>query len=125
MTRDDRDVLEVLKAELDFVEKGGYGRSVRTPWLPTSVFQDAPSCACFPYHTHADECVLMQFVPPEFRSESVPCHHIPLDESGETVTTFESKGDQEELEEAVKTWLRANIKRIEEERKRSEKEGAV
>jgi hypothetical protein len=41
MPTDDRDVLEVLKAELDFIEKGGYGRSVRTPWLPTSVFQDS------------------------------------------------------------------------------------
>ena len=31
MAKDDRDILEVLKEELDFIEKGGYGRSVRTP----------------------------------------------------------------------------------------------
>ncbi len=37
MPKDDRDVLEVLKFELDFIEKGGYGRSVRTPWLPVSL----------------------------------------------------------------------------------------
>jgi len=30
MTQDDRDVLELLKTELDFIEQGGYGRSVRT-----------------------------------------------------------------------------------------------
>jgi hypothetical protein len=31
MADDNRDTVEVLKAELDFVEKGGYGRSVKTP----------------------------------------------------------------------------------------------
>ena len=30
MSTDTRDVLEVLKFELDFLEQGGYGRSVRT-----------------------------------------------------------------------------------------------
>jgi hypothetical protein len=29
-----RDVLEVLQFELDFLEQGGYGRSVRTPRQP-------------------------------------------------------------------------------------------
>jgi hypothetical protein len=116
MSKDDRDVLEVLKAELDFIEKGGYGRSVRTPWLPTSTFQDAPSCVCFPFHSHDSECALMQLVPPEARSESIPCHHIPLNESGDTVAAIEDKGDERQLEDALKTWLRATIERIEEER---------
>ena len=31
MPTDERDPLELLKAELSFIEKGGYGRSVRTP----------------------------------------------------------------------------------------------
>ena len=31
MAKDDRDMLELLKSELGFIEKGGYGRSVRTP----------------------------------------------------------------------------------------------
>ena len=116
MSKDDRDVLDVLKSELDFVEKGGYGRSVKTPWLPTSAFQDAPSCVCFPYHKHDSECALMQLVPPEFRSESIPCHHIPLNQSGETVSALEGRGDQQELEDALKTWLRTTIEKIERER---------
>jgi len=41
MTKDDRDILELLKDELAFIQKGGYGRSVRTPWLPKSSFQDS------------------------------------------------------------------------------------
>src|SRR5438309_874303 len=40
MAQEKRDILEVLKFELSFLEQGGYGRSVRTPWKPTSVFQD-------------------------------------------------------------------------------------
>ena len=39
MAKDERDILELLKAELDFVHQGGYGRSVRTPWQPKSIFQ--------------------------------------------------------------------------------------
>ncbi len=119
MPQDDRDVLEVLKAELDFVEKGGYGRSVRTPWLPTSTFQDSLSCLNFgdPERTHpCEECLLMQFVPEAKRSTDIPCHHIPLDMAGDTVENLEGIKPQDELEEQVKQWLRATIKRLEAER---------
>ena len=119
MPKDDRDILDILKFELDFLEKGGYGRSVRTPWKPTSAFQDSLTCINFgdPYRNHpCDECLLMQFVPEERRSENVPCHHITLDESGGTVDTLEVQDNQEELEERVKNWLRATIKRMEKER---------
>ena len=118
-TPDDRDVLETLKAELAFIEQGGYGRSVRTPWKPTAFFQDSLSCLNFgdPKRTHpCEECFLMQFVPPDQRSEDVPCHHIPLTPTGETVAALEQMENQEEMEEAVKNWLRAAIKKIEAER---------
>jgi len=116
MPRDDRETLETLKAELDFIEKGGYGRSVRTPWKPTSVFQDSLTCLNFgdPERTHpCDECLLMQFVPPERRSADIPCHLIPLGEKGETIESLAQGGNQEAMEEAVKNWLRAAIKRLE------------
>lgn len=121
MPNDDRDVLEVLKAELDFIEKGGYGRSVRTPWLPTSTFQDSLSCLNFgdPERTHpCDECILMQFVPAEQRETNIPCHHIPVGPSGETISFLERMETQEDMEEAIKKWLRDTIKRLEEERAR-------
>ena len=119
MPKDDRDILDILKFELDFLEKGGYGRSVRTPWKPTSAFQDSLTCINFgdPYRSHpCNDCLLMQFVPEERRSETVPCHHIALDESGRTVDTLEAQENQEGLEERVKNWLRVTIKRIEQER---------
>lgn len=117
MTQDDRETIEVLKAELSFVEKGGYGRSVKTPWQPTSIFQDSPSCLNLgdPSRTHAcNECLFIDFVPPEAREEDVPCHHIPLNASGATIAELELKGDQPETEEAVKGWLRTSINNLEE-----------
>ncbi|HYH85233.1 MAG TPA: hypothetical protein VEX60_07100 [Pyrinomonadaceae bacterium] len=118
-TKDERDVLELLKAELDHIEKGGYGRPVRTPWRPTSVFQDSLTCLNYgyPYRAHpCSECFLDELVPPGERAAAVPCHHIPLDAEGTTVEEIESEENQQKLEEKVKTWLRAKIKEIEDER---------
>lgn len=122
MTQDERDILEVLRAELDMIEKGGYGRSVRTPWKPTSVFQDSLTCINYgyPYRAHpCAECLLDDLVPPERRSEVVPCHHIPLNSEGETIETLELKDNQQLTEETVKRWLRAKIAEIEAERGRA------
>ena len=119
MSDDKRDILEVLKFELSFLEQGGYGRSVRTPWKPTSIFQDSLSCINFnePDRPHpCSECLFSDFVPGEFQAEDVPCHHIPLNREGETVDTLERQGTQIEMEEALKHWLRATILRLEEER---------
>lgn len=113
---DERDILEVLKAELEHVEQGGYGRPVKTPWRPTSVFQDSLTCINFgyPYRAHpCHEFFLNDLVPQEHRAEAVPCHHIPLDADGATVEAIESEENQALLEEKVKTWLRAKIEEIE------------
>ncbi len=119
MPSDKRDVLEVLKFELQFIEQGGYGRSVRTPWKPTSVFQDSLSCINFnePARPHpCSECLLNDMVPDAHRTEDVPCHHIPLNAQGETVYTMERQYPQPELEEKVKEWLRATIHHLEQKR---------
>ena len=119
MAKDDRDILEVLQEELDFIEKGGYGRSVRSPWLEKSVFQDSLSCLNYgyPYRAHpCNECHLLDFVSPEHQSAEVPCHFIPLNEAGETIEDLETEDNEAKLERRVKDWLRAQIKKIEEER---------
>ena len=119
MAKDDRDILEILKDELEFVEQGGYGRSVRTPWKPTSVLQDSLTCINFGDSArthHCDECRLIDFVAPEHRAEEIPCHFIPLTESGETVDDLESRENQTRLEESLKQWLRKKISELEAER---------
>ena len=119
MANDDREILELLKDELDFIEKGGYGRSVRTPWKPTSAFQDSLTCLNYgyPYRAHpCNECHLLDFVSPEHQLADVPCHHIPLNKGGETIEDLEAEENEAMLERKLKDWLRARIKGIEEER---------
>jgi hypothetical protein len=114
MAKDERDLLELLKAELDFIEKGGYGRSVRTPWKPTSPFRDSLTCVNYalPEKAHpCSECHLIDFVPPDKQNEATPCHAIPLNEARDTVDSLE--GNQAKLEETLKDWMRRKIKELE------------
>ena len=116
MVKDERDLLTLLQEELSFIESGGYGRSVRTPWLPKSIFQDSLSCLNYgdPDRVHpCTECQLIDFVAPEHRSENVPCHHITLDAAGDTVEDFETDGSESKAERLVKDWLRARIQELE------------
>jgi hypothetical protein len=117
--RDERDILELLKEELAFVEQGGYGRSVRRPWLPKSAFQDSLACINYadPDHAHAcSECHLTDFVDEEHQSENIPCHFIPLNEAGETIQDLEAQDNQAKLEATLKQWMRVKIKEIEQVR---------
>jgi hypothetical protein len=119
MQKDERDLLEVLRSELKFIEDGRYGRSPKASWRPQLIFEDSPTCMNFNSAKDPEpctDCVLIQLVPPEFRSEEIPCRHIPFDSSGETLDSLYRYGDQVEIEEVVGGWLRATIKRLEEER---------
>ncbi len=121
MDKDDRDILNLLQQELSFIEQGGYGRSVRTPWKPQSIFQDSLSCLNFadPARPHScTECHLINFVSPEQRTAGVPCHQIPLNESGDTIESLEEQDNQAKTEAIMTDWLRKQIKRIEAERAR-------
>ena len=114
MSEEKRELLTKLKFELAFIEDGGYGRSVRTPHKPTSLFQDSLTCLNFgdPSRPHpCGECALMQYVPESRRDEDVPCHHIPLDSEQRTIATLE-EGDGEEV---LKQWLRREIDKLEKE----------
>jgi hypothetical protein len=119
MPKDDRDLLEVLRFELEFLEKGGYGRSPRTPWRPQFIFEDSPTCMNYDSKENpapCSECLLMQFVPAESRGEKIPCRHILLNEAGETIESFYRTGTQVELEETYGKWLRQTIRKLELER---------
>lgn len=122
MPNDDRDLLDVLKFELQFLEKGGYGRSPRQAWRAPLIFEDSPTCLNFalPQKIYpCSTCVLMQLVPEADREKSVPCDHIVLNEAGETVDSLYHTADQAETEEAVKDWLRRTIHSMEEEREKA------
>jgi len=128
MAQDNRDILDVLRFELSFVEDGGYGRSPRTPWRAPAIFEDSPICPnfCDPAHAHpCENCLLERFVPQGQKQESIPCRFIPLTQDGQTVEDLYRTGSQTEMEQALAKWLRAQIERIESERGQSRKEGAA
>jgi hypothetical protein len=112
----DLDVLEILKAELDFMEKGGHRSSPRAPWLPGSTFQDSPICinSDDPARSHpCDECLLMELVPTTHRADKIPCRHIPVTREGKTVNDLAQDKTQEEIDEEIKNWLRQMIATLE------------
>ena len=119
MQKEERDLLEVLKFELEFLKAGGYRPSPRTAWRPRYIFEDSPACANYESRENpgpCTDCVLIHLVPPESRSTKFPCRHIQLSASGETLDSLYRCCDQDEIEGAVGTWLKATIQRLEAER---------
>src|SRR5271157_4551484 len=118
--RDRQNVLQILKAELAFLERGGYRRGPRYPWRPNFVFQDSPTCINFSdrdLQRPCTECPLIHFVPENHRLNKFPCRHIPLTPRGETVNSFYEWGTEEELENGVRQWLLETIKELESNKK--------
>ena len=119
MDKDERDLLDVLNFELEFLEKGGYGRSPRQPWRFQHIFEDSPACMNYDSKDNpgpCSDCVLMQLVPREFRGTRIPCRHIPLNADSETLDSLYRYADEREIEETFGKWLRTTVAKIEEMR---------
>ena len=130
-------LLNALKLELEFCELGGYepvrgrlpartdrndpvsihfGDGIPESRKELSVFRDSPSCLNYGLplgERPCSECWLIDFVPAERRGEAVPCHHIPLNERGDTVASLGGPGDAPDVQEAVLDWLRRTIQQFE------------
>jgi hypothetical protein len=122
MYKDERDLLDVLKAELAFLEKGGYGRSPRESWRQPLIFEDSPSCMNYDSKDHPEpcsSCALFQLIPPQFRGKQVPCRYIPFNAEGDTLDSLSRYSHQFEIEEVFGVWLRKTIEAIENERQAS------
>lgn len=116
ITKDQRDILDVLKAELAFLEKGGYASWPRPAQRLQHIFEDSPACMNYDFSTFApcSECVLIQLVPPEFHGNRIPCRHIPLNAEGHTLDSLYRYGGP--LEKTYGQWLRATIGHLEKQR---------
>jgi hypothetical protein len=116
--RRNRHTLQVLSNELSFLRLGGYGRPFRGQWRPTLMFRDSPLCLNFESggpQQRCRRCPLFEFVPEDKRQAFIPCHHIALDEQGETVARMYQNGTQEKLDETVRKWLEATIDKLQRE----------
>lgn len=114
MSKSNRETLSLLKQELAFLERGGYGGTV--PWKPVSIFLDSPSC---PNRLDVDrsvpcqQCWLYNFVPRQFQDEPTPCHRIALNADGESVYSMTRQYTPGEVEDAIRRWLIGEIRRLE------------
>jgi hypothetical protein len=114
--QNERNLLDVLRAELAFLESGGYSSRPRFPWRPNFVFEDSPTCLNFGAKEErrpCSECLLMEFVPEERNKMAYPCRQIPLTPAGESVAHFYECGTEAELETALRGWLQRKIAELE------------
>jgi len=113
-----REVLEKLRNELGALEYGRTCRSVHMPWEEISFFQDSVTCLNYGQDGRPHpcrNCMLMDFVPGPSQNETVPCHHIPLDEKGNTIQNLDRGYNRHSVEEAVIGWLKDKIAELEAE----------
>ena len=116
MSADNRNTIEVLKAELEFVKKGGYASSMRDPWRAKLALEDSPTCMNRDHKKNPEpcsECLLMQFVPANKRGEKVPCRHIPLTSYGDTLLHMYQGATEQEIDETLTLWLQETIAKLE------------
>ncbi len=103
--------LNALVKELEFLEGGGYRQPMG--WRPVLIFEDSPICPKYPFATCPDaHCVLLDFVPEGQLDQTIPCQHIPLNETGETLHSMYDTATMDEIENVLREWLRKRIAEI-------------
>lgn len=108
MAWDKREVIGLLRLEIENIRRRGF----------SPVFRDSVLCINAGTRRVSDDCeqcLLMQFVPSGVREAKLPCHHIPLNEAGDTVASLQEKGAYKELQAALLSWLEAASARLEKE----------
>ena len=117
MLKDERNLLELLKDELEFLEKGSYRNNPRDLWRPRFFLEDSPSCLNYSTQEHrrpCKECALVALVPPPFQEKKTPCRHIPLNSEGQTHDSLYRTSNDAETEEVFRAWLRSTIAKLKE-----------
>jgi hypothetical protein len=125
MARDGRNLLAVLKAELKFVQKGGYRLTAHSFWRPQFIFQDSPACLNFDGTQEprpCSDCILSELVPEEMRASKIPCRYIPFNEQGETLDSLYRTATLEEIEAALTKWLIATTQKLEQVRAQTQQD---
>ena len=114
MSNSTREVVMLLKKELEFLHRGGYGGT--KSWKPLSVFLDSPSCPNrldVERSTPCPQCWLFNFVPERYGRELPACHFIPMTDDGKSVDSMRREYSQAEMLDKLKTWLQDEIQHLE------------
>ncbi len=108
MAKDTRNLPQLLRSELIFLDAGGYSAWARARWRLPLIFEESPTCPNFNDTTHSmacRDCSLMQLVPLRHQGKEVPCRYIPLNEVGETLDTLYRWGTMDDLNLIFRRWL--------------------
>ena len=111
-----KDTLSILRAELAYLELGGYTSPQQAAWRPQFIFEDSPTCANyrnFGKRIPCSECTLIDFVPSGHKQSQFPCRYIPLDDSAHTLDFLYRTATEEEAHAIVAKWLERTIVRLE------------
>lgn len=112
-----KSLLQVLEAELAFLQSGGYELP---QWSASLIFEDSPTCVQRLRVGKARTCLdcpLIDFVPTQHQKAETPCRQIELTPQGETLDSLYRWGTPRELHEAVESWL---IRTIRDQKRRQE-----
>ncbi len=114
---DNKAMIEALKLEIEFIERGGYNPSVHDPHRQPRTFRDSITCLNLGLEERqypCTSCFLSEFVPPgEYAGEGLLCHKIPLNDRGDTVGSLEGQGDSDKVVAAVLGWLKRTVAELE------------
>jgi hypothetical protein len=66
-----------------------------------------------------EDCPLIDLAPPEYRNAESPCHHIPLNEQGDTVESISKNSEQGYLEAQLLRWMEETAERLKRELRES------
>lgn len=113
-----RELIQQLKFEIAMIRDGGYRPRVHHPREEPRVFRDSITCLNVTLKQKQEPCsacLLCEFVPSGKIQEEFACHHIPLNEKGETVESLSKDADPDKLEAALLSWLYGAISKLEKE----------
>ena len=106
MAWDNREIIGLLRLEIENIRQRGFGPYFRDSVLCINAGKTMRADPC-------DQCLLMQFVPEEAQKEAVPCYHIRLNQTGDTVASLRGQPAAKQLEAAVLAWMEAAVARLE------------
>ena len=108
MPWDKREVIGLLRLEIENIRRRGYGALFRESILCLNRGKSFPLEPC-------SHCVLAEFLPPERRQGPIPCFDIPLDNAGRTLETLSHQASRQECEQAILAWMERTLVQLEKE----------
>lgn len=118
MAEGKKDTLSTLRAELAYLELGGYTSPQQAAWRPQFIFEDSPTCPNyrnFSKRRPCSECALIDFVSSGNQQRQFPCRYIPLDNAAHTLDFLYRTATEEEAHALVAKWLKTTIASLEKE----------